>query len=272
MKLTWICAAVLTASAGMAAAQTAPAPAGAPAAATTPAANDNAAPATDEACPVREYAMALRWQQASGEAEALQRQAYVLARLRLDEALAKGGEGKPAIVTDLDETVLDNSALIARDVAACHDFSGWDTWKDWERTGKPTLIPGSKEFLDYADGKGVAIFYISDRYDENKAATLKTLNDLGLPQATEDHVLLLGPPKGDRRAIAGKDHRVVLLLGDTLHDFQTEFEGKEAAPQKARVAETADRFGVDWIVLPNPTYGDFSKSELKGWDAPIVTE
>lgn len=118
----------------------------------------------------------------------------------------------------------------------------------------------------------MAIFYISDRYDENKEATLKTLNDLGLPQATADHVLLLGPPKGERRAIVEKDHEIVLMLGDTLHDFQTEFEGREAAPQKARVAETADRFGVDWIVLPNPTYGDFSKSGMSGWDSPIVTE
>ena len=267
MKLTWICAAALAASAGMAAAETA-APLAKPAAG----APATASPAPKAACPAAEYAMALRWQQSSGEAEALQRQAYVLARLRLDEALARGGEKTPAIVTDLDETVLDNSALLARDVAACHDFSGWDTWKDWERTGNPTLIPGAREFLDYADSKGVAIYYVSDRYDENKAATLKTLNDLGLPQVSEDHVLLLGPSKGDRRAIVEKDHRIVLLLGDTLHDFQTEFEGKDAAPQKARVAETADRFGVDWIVLPNPTYGDFSKSDLNRWDAPIVTE
>ncbi|HRO15955.1 MAG TPA: 5'-nucleotidase, lipoprotein e(P4) family [Paracoccus sp. (in: a-proteobacteria)] len=267
MKPIWICAAALVASAGIAAAETA-APAAKPVA-DTPAA---ASPAPKAACPVAEYAMALRWQQSSGEAEALQRQAYVLARLRLDEALAKQGDDKLAIVTDLDETVIDNSALLVRDVAACHDFSGWDTWKDWERKGNPTLIPGAKEFLDYADSKGVAIFYISDRYDETKESTLKTLTELGLPQVSADHVLLLGPPKGERRALVEKDHRIVMLLGDTLHDFQTEFEGKDAAPQKARVAETADRFGVDWIVLPNPTYGDFSKSEMKGWDAPIVTE
>lgn len=62
------------------------------------------------------------------------------------------------------------------------------------------------------------------------------------------------------------------MLGDTLHDFETDFEGSDAAPQKARVGEQADRFGVDWIMLPNPTYGDFKRSGLQGWDAPIVTE
>lgn len=278
MNSAFVWAAVLAAGIiGTAAAEvsTAPQPAGGD----TPAQDTSGAPAPQAGmaaapadCPVAEYAMALRWQQASGEAEALQRQAYALARLRLDEALAKKGDDKLAIVTDLDETVIDNSALIARDVAACHDFSGWDTWKDWERTGKPTLIPGAKDFLDYADSQGVAIFYISDRYDENKDATMATLAALALPQVAADRVLLLGPPKGDRRALAGKDHRIVLMLGDTLHDFDTPFEGKDAAPQKARVAETADRFGVDWIVLPNPTYGDFSKSELSGWDAPIRTE
>ncbi len=51
-----------------------------------------------------------------------------------------------------------------------------------ERDGKPTLIPGAKEFLDYADGLGVSIRYISDRSDEQKTYTMDTLSELGLPQ------------------------------------------------------------------------------------------
>ena len=51
--------------------------------------------------------MADLWYQTAGETKALYYQGYNIGQLKLD-ALAKGTE-KPAIVLDLDETVLDNS-------------------------------------------------------------------------------------------------------------------------------------------------------------------
>jgi predicted secreted acid phosphatase len=38
---------------------------------------------------------------------------------------------------DLDETVLDNTPLLARDMEQCHDYTKWDTWGDWEKQGNP---------------------------------------------------------------------------------------------------------------------------------------
>ena len=52
--------------------------------------------------------MADLWYQTAGETKALYYQGYNIGQLKLDVALAKGTE-KPAIVLDLDETVLDNS-------------------------------------------------------------------------------------------------------------------------------------------------------------------
>lgn len=226
-------------------------------------------------CPAQAYAMGLRYQQQSAEIEALQRQSFALAAMRLDEALAAlpAGAKKPAIITDVDETVIDNSDLLVRDMQACHDYTTWDTWKHWEREGDPELIPGAKAFLDYADSKGVAIFYISDRYDENKEATLKTLQDLGLPQVSPESVLLLGPPKAERRATVEADHTVVLQLGDTLHDFSEEFVSKVPLDQQRESVEAqAERFGREWIVLPNAAYGTWRKADLTPWDAPMETE
>lgn len=227
----------------------------------------------DSGCAQAEYAMGLRYQQQSAEAIALQRQGFELATYRLEEQIeSHDDDADLAIITDLDETVLDNSALLVRDMQACHDFTTWDTWKHWEREGNPRLIPGSKDFLEFADENDVAIYYVSDRYQENKDATLATLEALELPQVSEDSVKLLGPPKSERRAEVEDGHTVVMQLGDTLHDFAGEFAEANLEEQRTLVNENADRFGNDWIVFPNATYGDWSESELNAWDAPHEVE
>ncbi len=179
---------------------------------------------------------------------------------------------KLAIVTDLDETVIDNSALLARDLANCHMYDAWDTWLPWERDGKPSLIPGAKTFLDHADSLGVTIRYISDRSDAQKDATLSTLSALGLPQVSAESVLLLGPPKVERRDIVSTDHEIVLLLGDTLHDFDARFRKTPLEDQRATVTEEAANWGTKWIVFPNAGYGTWSEAPLDAWDAETVIE
>ncbi|MDF3194366.1 HAD family acid phosphatase [Pseudomonas sp. 1928-m] len=224
-------------------------------------------------CSVAEFTMGLRFQQQSAEVQALQLQAYNIATLKLDAAVAAAKDpSKLAIVTDLDETVIDNSALLARDLANCHTYDAWDTWLPWERDGTPVLIPGAKQFLEHADKLGVTIRYISDRADEQKPHTLATLSKLGLPQISEQSVLLLGPPKVERRAIVSADHQIVLLLGDTLHDFDGRFRKTPLADQRATVAAESSKWGTEWIVFPNATYGTWSKAPLQGWDAKTVIE
>ncbi|MBB3230099.1 5'-nucleotidase, lipoprotein e(P4) family [Halomonas stenophila] len=224
-------------------------------------------------CRQAAYAMGLRYQQQSAEVAALQRQGFALARYRLEDRLAAHGEDADlAIITDLDETVLDNSALLARDMAECHDYTTWDTWKHWEREGEPGLIPGAKAFLDFADEHGVAIYYVSDRYQENEADTIATLEALNLPQVSEDSVKLLGPPKAERRATVLEDHTLVMQLGDSLHDFAGEFADADLAGQHELVEEHAERFGQDWIVFPNAGYGDWSEAELEAWEATLEVE
>lgn len=230
-----------------------------------------AKPKTD--CAVAEFTMGLRFQQQSAEVQALQLQAYNIATMKLDAAVAAVQDpSKLAIVTDLDETVIDNSALLARDLANCHPYDGWDTWLPWERDGTPTLIPGAKQFLEHADKLGVTIRYISDRADEQKPYTLATLSKLGLPQVSEESVLLLGPPKVERRALVSADHQIVLLLGDTLHDFDGRFRKTPLADQRATVAAESAKWGAEWIVFPNASYGTWSKAPLKAWDAKTVIQ
>lgn len=223
-------------------------------------------------CTVQEYAMALRYQQQSAEIQALQRQNYALATMRLKQTIAEHPDADDlAIMTDLDETVIDNSALLARDMQACHDFTGWDTWKVWEREGSPRLIPGARDFLNVADAQGVTIFYVSDRYEENKPSTLQTLEALNLPQVSDAQVRLLGPSKEDRRAAIQADYQLVMQLGDSLADFSADFHHAELDAQKRLVDEQAKHLGEDWIVFPSASYGSWSDAELDAWSAPLET-
>ena len=231
------------------------------------------AQAQTQDCDVSQFTMGLRFQQQSAEVRALQLQAWNLATLRLDQAV-EGVEDRAslAVVTDLDETVIDNTALLARDLADCHMYDAWDTWLPWERDGIPAMIPGAMEFLTHADSLGVTLRYISDRSDEQKVDTMATLTALGLPQIGEESVLLLGPPKVDRRAIVAEDHQIVLLMGDTLHDFDGRFRGTPLDEQRATVAEEAAKWGAEWIVFPNASYGTWSEAPLTAWSAPQVIE
>ena len=197
--------------------------------------------------------MGIRYQQ-SAHAAAAQLQGWTVAESRLRRIVAERRPGQAlAIVTDLDETVLDNSALLARDLEACHTYTTWETWSDWEVDGDSTLTPGAARFFRYADRHAVATYYVSDRFEENKASTVATLRELGLPQVEPGRVLLYGPSKEEHRAVADADHDVVLLLGDSLPDFHDDFDGATVEEQEELVARHAAHFGCDWIMFPNAT-------------------
>ena len=42
--------------------------------------------------------------------------------------------------------------------------------------------------------------------------------------------------------------------------------------QRTTVASEAGKWGTEWIVFPNATYGTWSKAPLKAWDAEPVIE
>jgi len=226
------------------------------------------AASSDALCQPKSYEMALRYQQQSAEIKAIQLQTYHFATDRLS-AILKENEKKPqelAVVLDLDETVLDNSTLLVRDMENCLDYTTWDTWSNWEINGHPTLIPGSKAFIDYANKSGLNIYYVSDRFGENKSSTINTLKELDLPQAEPSHVLLYGTSKEERRQSIAKDYDIVMMLGDSLPDFAAEFKNKKGtAFNRDLVEKDSDHFGVDWIVFPNASYGAWKTAELNAW-------
>lgn len=212
-------------------------------------------------CSVQQYNMSIKFQNRSAEIQALQLQAYNLATYRLKDILQQHPDAKNlAIVTDLDETVLDNSDVFVHDLKQCEDYTQWKSWDAWEKSGQPELIAGSLAFLQFADQQGVKIFYVSDRSEKYRASTLHALRQLKLPQVKTEQILLYGTSKEQRRQSVAKDYQIVLLLGDTLHDFSPEFSNQQSKQERvSAVSQNKSKFGYEYIVLPNVSYGAWSQ-------------
>ena len=212
------------------------------------------------------------WAQTSVEHDAAYLQAFRIARLMLDRARAdrtwtaaleqSAGYERlpPAIILDVDETILDNSPEEAQKVRSGPTTS---LWKEWVRKEHSTALPGALEFTQYADSHGVTVFYVTNREAPDKPATRRNLGQLGFPLNTHIDPILCrgekpdwGSDKGSRRADIAAHYRVLLLIGDDLNDF---LSGVHVAPDERRrqVSAYSDRWGERWIALPNPMYGSW---------------
>lgn len=202
--------------------------------------------------------LAAVYQQRAAEVKALQRQAYALGAMRLKQVLAeKTYTKKPAVVVDIDETVLDNSPYQAKQVFSGESYpTGWDEWCKLE---KAEPIAGSVEFLNAAVKQGADVFYISNRKAHLLEATINNLKKVGFPQVEEAHILLRTETssKVERREKVSETHDIVLLFGDNLGDFTEVFEKKPMAERNALVESAAREFGTKFITLPNPLYGEW---------------
>lgn len=203
--------------------------------------------------------------QTAAENRALFYQAFNLARLRLDEELKackKSRKKMPcAIVTDVDETVLDNSPNQAWMIKNKRPFDQND-WQNWVNRVEAKPLPGALEFFNYAAGKGIKTFYVTNRTEPERAGTAENLKKAGFPEVTRETLLLRGETSSKetrRRQIAGK-HRIVLLVGDNLNDLAEVFERKPVAERFAAVDNLKNEFGNRFIVLPNPMYGEWESA------------
>jgi 5'-nucleotidase (lipoprotein e(P4) family) len=207
---------------------------------------------------------AILWTQSSAEYRALAYQAFTLARLRLDQSGRLNRRPQPrAVIVDIDETVLDNSRFQAELVLRGIPYSA-QLWNEWCDRAEAGAVPGAVEFLKYASGRGVHVFYITNRRESEKRGTIANLQRLGFPEVSEKSVMVRqqgsNASKEARRLEVRSRYRVLLLIGDNLNDFNDDFTGKSVSDRKAKVDTERTEFGVHYILLPNPMYGDWENA------------
>jgi 5'-nucleotidase (lipoprotein e(P4) family) len=225
-------------------------------------AQDSTSPAALHLIEVNLKTYPVLWQQTASEYRALCYQAFNIAVLRLNEIPEKRlRKEKLAIITDLDETILDNSYSEAQLLKEGKEHSN-QSWKEWISQSRATGVPGAVEFLQMAKQKGIAIFYISNRDTGEIASTLVNLKKLQLPDADTAHLFFLSntSSKETRRQIVMSRYNVVMLLGDNLNDFMQIFEGRKIDDRFAETDKVKDEWGKKFIVLPNATYGEWENA------------
>ena len=217
--------------------------------------------------------MALLWMRTSAEYRALCYQGYNAALMAIDRAQANPAarSGKPlAIVLDCDETVTDNTRAMAASVAAGSGRFDALWWRGTVHEGRSEALPGAVEFLNEVARRGVAIFYVSNRWSEvNYEPTIKNLKALGFPSVDAEHVLLMEDrqksdkqPRFDQIA---KNYDVVVYMGDNAGDLPLGTKGMNRAARNAAIDAAQEEFGTQYIVFPNPAYGSWVSALAKDY-------
>ncbi|MGU9811721.1 5'-nucleotidase, lipoprotein e(P4) family [Pseudomonas sp. LF052] len=227
--------------------------------------------------PANDQLDAVLWTQTSIEHELIYRQLFANATRQLDVALAdptwdalpfppRNLTGlPPAVVVDIDETLLDNVPLNARDIINNQVYS-YDRWNTWVDQAKAQALPGAVTFLQAAEQKGIKVYYLTNREHSQVAATVANLRLRGFPVDTDEQVLAASTPTGHcesagygkncRRQWVASHARVLLMAGDSLGDF-VQAEHNTLADQRKAVAPYVNWLGQRWFLLPNPSYGNW---------------
>ena len=221
--------------------------------------------------------LAVLFKRTSAEYKANTFQAYASAQRNIDKALAdkswtallnqKNGYESlpPAVILDIDETVLDNSEHQVRSIKNGTNYPvGWKEWVSEESAG---ALPGVKEYLSYAASKGIKIFYVTNRTHDLEEYTRNNIKALGLPLDNDRDVLLMKNEKGwasdktSRRDLIKKDFRVIQIFGDQLDDFiPMEETATSVDSRKALIDKYASMWGEKWYMLINPMYGEWEEA------------
>lgn len=221
------------------------------------------------------------WLQTAAEYQACCQTIYTAAEFKLEADLQnlKPRPERPAVVMDLDETVLDNSAFETYLYKNQLEYSD-KRWAAYEEhfPQDVTLIPGAKHFILRAERLGVGVVFISNRSEEYRGVTAGLLRRLlGSDPTQPVNCLYLraaggNADKSSRREAAAARFNVLMYFGDNLRDFSELFQAQKLpadastqdrlaamAARKSLVEQADCHWGVDWFVIPNPVYGEWEK-------------
>jgi hypothetical protein len=147
-----------------------------------------------------------------------------------------GEVAKPALVLDIDETSLSNfREILANDFGfiyggACDVLpKGPCGWRAWALSARAEAIAPTLALFKAARAKGVAVFFITGRRDdeEQRKATVKNLTDVGyegwaglsLRPPTDDNPSVVPYKSGERAKVAAQGYTIIANGGDQHSDL-----------------------------------------------------
>jgi len=202
----------------------------------------------------------VHWVRNAAEHRAAFLQTYRLATRQLERLAAGRPPGSWAVITDADETVLDNSQY-QKELAETGLSFSQESWGEWVRRRQAPPLPGSLAFLRRVAALGGRVAVVTNRTESLCPDTEADFQAYSIPY----DVILCRPDAGPsdkgprfRRVTEGTAApalpplEVVMWLGDNIHDFPGEGQEIRREPDQA-----FERFGGRFVVFPNPMYGSW---------------
>ena len=184
---------------------------------------------------------------------------------------------KPAVILDIDETVLNNAPFFASLMRDGEPIAR-GLWDAWVAEHRATALVGVIDYVREAKRQGIAVIYLTNRACRKRQGsdaacpqrrdTIVNLQEAGLPPLASDDLVLLrnqqpgwDRDKSKRRAFVCENYRILQIFGDNLGDFAPApgigngGPGATLDERRAAIAQYQDKWGSKWFMLPNPMYG-----------------
>lgn len=206
--------------------------------------------------------MSVLWFQRAAENRALYYQAFNWAKMIVKDKMKHVAlEQLPAVVFDIDETLLDNSPFESECIKKSKGYTK-EFWLNWTSMENANALPGTVDFIKFLDSLGVEVIYISNRLEEELDVTMENMEKIGFPSVKKENFLLKSDEssKEERRLLIQGKYNVILYVGDNLADYKKIFEACDSETSRSELVDQhKSELGTEFILLPNPMYGDWEK-------------
>ncbi|MGG1664318.1 5'-nucleotidase, lipoprotein e(P4) family [Brevibacillus sp. NRS-1366] len=222
--------------------------------------------------------VAVAWKRSAAEYKALYHQAFNMARLQVDLALAshKPNDKPLAIITDLDDTLILPINYWGSLIENNKEFFDDANWDKWIPQYEMVVAPGALEFLQYCKEKGVEVFYVSNRDQgpNTYSYAMTQLKKLNFPYVDEAHLTVNRETsnKETRQTEIAQKYNVISYLGDNLNDFRRVYYVKDVAERAKLMEQDKDLYGSKFILMPNPTDGHWVRAIFGDSEPPATDE